>query len=129
MNIWLIAAIWMALALAASLGSIRLGISVALIEILLGVLAGNTIHLQTTPWIDFLAGTGSVVLTFLAGAEIDPDVLRANFRESLSIGFFSFLVPGLGHLPLRFGSSAGRCTRPRSPVWRFRPRRLPSFMP
>jgi|GEM_PF-1282383 len=96
MNTWLIAALWMGLALAAALGSVQFGISVALVEILLGFLAGNTFHLNITLWIDFLAGTGSVLLTFLAGAEIDPEVLRANFRESLSIGFFSFLAPALG---------------------------------
>jgi Kef-type K+ transport system membrane component KefB len=96
MNTWLIAALWMGLALAAALGSVQLGVSVALVEILLGFLAGNTFHLSTTPWIDFLAGTGSVLLTFLAGAEIDPDAMRANFRESLTIGVFSFLAPGVG---------------------------------
>lgn len=94
MNEWWIAALWMCLALGAALGSMRLGISAALVEILLGFLAGNTFQLNTTPWIDFLAGSGSVILTFLAGAEIDPDALRANFRESLTIGFFSFLAPG-----------------------------------
>jgi Kef-type K+ transport system membrane component KefB len=96
MNIWLIAAIWIALALAAALVSIRLAISVALIEILFGVFAGNLFHLQSTSWIDFLAGTGSILLTFLAGAEIDPDVMRANLRESVTIGFFSFLTPAIG---------------------------------
>jgi Kef-type K+ transport system membrane component KefB len=96
MNTWLIAALWMGLALAAAFGSVQFGISAALVEIFLGFLAGNTFHLNTTLWIDFLAGTGSVLLTFLAGAEIDPEVLRANFRESLSIGFFSFLAPALG---------------------------------
>jgi Kef-type K+ transport system membrane component KefB len=96
MNVWLVAALWMGLALVAALGSVQFGISVALVEILLGFLAGNTFHLSSPPWIDFLAGTGSVLLTFLAGAEIDPDVLRANFRESLTIGFFSFLAPALG---------------------------------
>ncbi len=96
MNTWLIAALWMGLALAAALGSAQFGISVALIEILTGFLAGNTFHLSTTPWIDFLAGAGSVLLTFLAGAEIDPDVLRTNLHESLTIGFFSFLAPALG---------------------------------
>ena len=40
-NIWFIAAIWMGLALVASLISIRVGISVALIEIVVGVAAGN----------------------------------------------------------------------------------------
>ena len=40
-NIWFIAAVWMGLALIASLISIRTGISVALVEILVGVIAGN----------------------------------------------------------------------------------------
>ncbi len=96
MNVWLIATLWMCLALAAALGSAQFGISVALVEILIGFLAGNAFHLATNSWIDFLAGTGSVLLTFLAGAEIDPDALRANFRESLTIGLFSFLAPGVG---------------------------------
>ena len=96
MNSFVIAALWMSLALAAALGSVQLGISVALVEIFLGFLAGNTFHLSTTQWIDFLASSGSVILTFLAGAEIDPDTLRANFRESMAIGFFSFLSPAIG---------------------------------
>jgi Kef-type K+ transport system membrane component KefB len=66
MNTWLIATVWMTIALAAALGSMRLGISVALVEILLGVFAGNTFHLQTTPWIDFLAGAGSIILAWRA---------------------------------------------------------------
>jgi Kef-type K+ transport system membrane component KefB len=98
-NIWFIAAIWMGLAFIASLISIRVGISVALIEILVGVVVGN-IHfnggqhiLQTTDWINFLAMLGSGVLTFLAGAEIDPVSLRANLRASMAIGVLSFLLP------------------------------------
>jgi Kef-type K+ transport system membrane component KefB len=101
-NIWFIAAFWMGLALVASLVSIRLGISVALIEILVGVIVGN-IHfgqyhdlLRTTEWTNFLAMLGSGVLTFLAGAEIDPVSLRANLRASMSIGVLSFLLPFLG---------------------------------
>ena len=65
MNSYLVAALWMGLALVASLGSVQLGISVALVEIFLGFLGGNAFHLATTPWIDFLAGSGSVILTFL----------------------------------------------------------------
>jgi hypothetical protein len=81
-NVWFIAAIWMGLALIASFVSIRVGISVALIEILVGVAAGN-IHfgdgqqiLHSTDWTNFLAMLGSGVLTFLAGAEIDPVSMR-----------------------------------------------------
>ena len=101
-NIWFIAAIWMGLALLASLISIRVGISVALIEILVGVAAGN-IHfgdgqqiLQSTDWTNFLAMLGSGVLTFLAGAEIDPVSLRANLRASMAIGTPAFLLPFAG---------------------------------
>lgn len=95
-NTYYIASAWMALALVASLISIRIGLSVALAEILVGVIAGNFFHLQTTPWIDFLATFGSGLLTFLAGAEIDPVSLRANLRQSLAIGFVSFLIPFVG---------------------------------
>jgi len=101
-NIWFIASFWMGLALLASLLSIRLGISVALVEILVGVAVGN-LHggghpplLHTTEWTNFLAMLGSGVLTFLAGAEIDPVSLRANLRASLTIGILAFLVPFLG---------------------------------
>src|SRR5947199_1826950 len=93
-NVWFIAAIWMALALAASLISIWAGISVALVEILVGVIAGNFLGIHaTTDWINFLALLGSGVLTFLAGAEIDPRSLKANLRASGFIGVLSFGVP------------------------------------
>jgi len=116
-NIWFIAAVWMALALIASLVSIRTGISVALIEILVGVVAGNlavgleggTLHigiagasasagnlhhiLQSTEWTNILALLGSGVLTFLAGAEIDRISLKANWRVSVLIGVLSFAIP------------------------------------
>jgi len=72
------------------------GVSVALIEIILGVLAGNFLGIHTTPWIDYLAAFGSIVLTFLAGAEVDTDVLREKFAASLLIGGLSFLLPFLG---------------------------------
>ena len=98
-NLCMIAAFWMALAFLASLISIRLGISVALVEIVVGVIVGN-LHgagqaplLHTTEWTNFLATLGSGVLTFLAGAEIDPTSLRANLRASMSIGVLSFLLP------------------------------------
>jgi Kef-type K+ transport system membrane component KefB len=95
-NIWFVAAIWMGLALIASIISIRLGISVALIEILIGVIAGNFLGIhKTTEWINFLAMLGSGVLTFLAGAEIDPVSLKSNIKASFTIGSISFLLPFL----------------------------------
>ena len=64
-------ALWLGLALLASIISIRIAISVALIEIMVGVVAGNTIGLQLNEWVNFLAGFGAILLTFLAGTEID----------------------------------------------------------
>jgi Kef-type K+ transport system membrane component KefB len=101
-NMWFIAAAWMGVALLASLISIRIGISVALIEIFLGVLGGNYLGFHTTPWIDFLASFGSVLLTFLAGAEIDPASFRKHLKSSLAIGSISFLFPFLAAMVFAF---------------------------
>ena len=115
-NVYLTAALWIGLALLASLISIRTGISVALTEIFVGVLAGNFIHIQTTTWIDFLAGFGSVLLTFLAGAEIEPAAFRRHLKASLVIGAIGFFAPFLGafavaywgiHWPLHSALIAG----------------------
>ncbi|MGZ6213365.1 MAG: cation:proton antiporter [Candidatus Limnocylindria bacterium] len=92
-NVYFIAAAWVGLALVASLVSIRLGVSVALVEIALGVVGGNFLGLGTTPWIDFLALFGSVLLTFLAGVEIDPGSLRRHIGRALAIGSISFALP------------------------------------
>jgi Kef-type K+ transport system membrane component KefB len=103
-NAYLIAALWMGLALIASLISIRIGISVALVEIAVGVIGGNFLNLHTNTWIDFLAGFGSVLLTFLAGAEIDPDSFRKHLRPSLAIGAISFAAPfAAAFLVARYG--------------------------
>lgn len=93
-NIWFVAALWMGLALIASIVSIRLKVAVALIEILVGVIAGNFLGIHaTTDWINFLAMLGSGVITFLAGAEIDPASLRSHWKPALTIGLLSFFVP------------------------------------
>ena len=101
-NLWFIAAAWMAIALLASFISIRIGVSVALIEIFLGVIGGNYLGFHTTPWIDFLASFGSVLLTFLAGAEIDPTSFRKHLGASLAIGSISFFLPFIGALAFAF---------------------------
>jgi Kef-type K+ transport system membrane component KefB len=92
-NIWFTSAVWIGLALLASLVSVRLAISVALIEIIVGTFAGNFLGLSATIWVSYLAGLGSILLTFLAGAEIDPVVVRRHFWPSVSIGFSSLLCP------------------------------------
>jgi Kef-type K+ transport system membrane component KefB len=95
-NQWLQAALWMGLALIATLLSVRIAISIALLEIMVGVIGGNFLPLQRTEWVNFLAGFGSILLTFLAGAEVEPQILRKKFKESFGIGFLSFLMPFLG---------------------------------
>jgi len=95
-NVWLASALWIGLALAASLISIWAAISVALIEIMVGAVAGNIIGLPLSPWVNYLAGFGAILLTFLAGTEVDADVVRRNFGASVGVGFVSFLAPYLG---------------------------------
>jgi Kef-type K+ transport system membrane component KefB len=86
----------------ASVLSVEFGISVALIEIVLGVVGGNVFGLTTTPWMDFLASFASIVLTFLAGAEVDPGILREKFKASILIGGLSFLLPFALTIPVTF---------------------------
>src|SRR5262245_34880353 len=97
-NIWLQSALWMALALLAALGSMWITISAALFEIIIGAIAGNTIGLSLTPWIDYIASFGAIVLTFLAGTDIDPGVVKRNFWSSVSIGLMGFCA--LPRLPI-----------------------------
>jgi len=92
-NMWAIAAVWMAFAAIAALLALRLKMPAALLEIIVGMVAGNLIGLRTNGWIDFIAGFGSILLTFLAGAEIDPIVLRKQLVPSTVIGGVSFFAP------------------------------------
>lgn len=89
-----LAALLAAAIVLASMLSVELGISVALLELGLGVLAGNAFHLDpSTPWLVFVAQFASIVLTFLAGAEVDPDDFRERLGASLAIGIVSFVGP------------------------------------
>ncbi len=101
-NIWLASALWLGLALTASIISIRVAISVALIEILIGAIAGNLIGLTLAPWVNFLAGFGAILLTFLAGTEIDPRIMKKHFWSSMTIGVVGFFAPYLGVLAYAF---------------------------
>ena len=84
------------LILIASLISIKLGISVTIIEIVLGVIAGNLGIIRPEQWMIYIASFGGVLLTFLAGTEVDVELLKNKFKESLFIGIGSFIVPFLG---------------------------------
>lgn len=97
-NIWLTSALWIGLALLASLISIRIAVSVALVEIVLGAVGGNMLGMTPNDWISYLAGVGAIVLTFLAGTEIDPAVIKRHIWPTMCIGAVGFLAPYLGVL-------------------------------
>src|SRR5438132_5158831 len=97
-NLWLASALWIGLALLSALISIRLALSVALVEIVVGAVAGNLIGLPLTPWVNYLAGFGAILLTFLAGTEVDAGVIRRNLGASIGVGIVSFFAPYLGCL-------------------------------
>jgi Kef-type K+ transport system membrane component KefB len=96
-NVYYVAAIWLGMALLAAAVSIKIVIPAALVEIVVGALAGNIPgireHVTQTDVVTLLASAGSLVLTFLAGAEIDPMSLRGHWKASLSIGLVSFAAP------------------------------------
>ncbi len=101
---WALAALWLGLALAASLLSLWLRIATALSEIVVGTIAqliigaavGTSALGAEASWIKFLSGTGAIVLTFLAGAELDPEVFKLKWKEAAAVGLASFLAPFLG---------------------------------
>ena len=103
-EIWALAALWLALALLAALLSIWLKVANALSEIAVGTVAqlvlgaafGVAFLGADHAWIKFLAGAGAIVLTFLAGAELDPDVFRRKWKEASAVGLISFFAPFLG---------------------------------
>ena len=103
-QVWFVAALWLLLALVAGLIANWLKISTAPSEIVvgtvaqlaIGVFAGGEALGAKAPWITFLAGTGAIVLTFLAGAELDPNVFRAKWKESTAVGLVGFFGPFVG---------------------------------
>ncbi len=103
-NVWVLAALWVGLALVATLLAIWFKISTALTEIVVGIVAQLIIGAVVgfsglgakTGWITFLAGTGAIVLTFLAGAELDPAIFRAKWKEAMVVGLVGFFAPFLG---------------------------------
>jgi Kef-type K+ transport system membrane component KefB len=98
------AAFWLALAVLATALAYHLRVSMALMEICVGVAAGFIIEhylganfLQTdTDWFRFLATIGAVLLTFLAGAELEPRALKSKWKEVGVVGLVGFFAPFLG---------------------------------
>jgi len=88
-----LAAILGAVVLVSSMLSVELGVTVALIELTLGVVAGNVFHLHSQDWLDFIAKFASIVLTFLAGMEVDPRYMRDRAKATVTLGVASFAGP------------------------------------
>jgi Kef-type K+ transport system membrane component KefB len=103
-SIFTIAAVWLGLAVLATVIAYHLKISIALIEICIGVTAaaianhffGQNSLGNNLEWLRFLASAGAVLLTFLAGAELDPKVIASKKKEVLIVGLIGFLAPFLG---------------------------------
>ena len=103
-HLFVIASVWLGLSVLSAIIAYHLRISIALVEICVGVAAGAAAGLLDTPdilgtnveWLRFLASSGAILLTFLAGAELDPDVLRTKLKEVSVIGLVGFLAPFLG---------------------------------
>jgi hypothetical protein len=99
-----IAALWLALAVLSAIIAYHLRISIALVEICVGVAVaaiaagfGMTEALGANQeWLRFLASSGAVLLTFLAGAELDPDVMQTKLKEVTVVGLVGFFAPFLG---------------------------------
>jgi glutathione-regulated potassium-efflux system ancillary protein KefC len=102
-NVWALASLWVGLALLATLMAIWFKISTALTEIVVGTVAqlfigalvGSMGLGASSGWIRFLAGTGAIVLTFLAGAELNPVIFRTKWKEAMVVGLVGFPGPFL----------------------------------
>jgi Kef-type K+ transport system membrane component KefB len=88
-----IAAILAATILVASVVSIEIGLSVALVELTLGVVVGNAFDLSVPDWLSFIGSFAGVVLVFLAGAEVNVPQLRRDWKASFALGLVSFFAP------------------------------------
>lgn len=104
LNNYIIATFWLFLAILSTILASRLKISMALMEICIGALAGyiatyfggTEILNANSEWIKFIAGSGAIILTFLAGAELDPESLKSKIKESSVIGLVGFFAPFIG---------------------------------
>jgi glutathione-regulated potassium-efflux system ancillary protein KefC len=103
-QIYFIAALWFLAAILSTILANQLKISIALMEIMVGAIMGYfAFKLNLTEkltlnadWIKFIAGIAAIMLTFLAGAELNPDSLKSKFKEITIIGLVGFFAPFIG---------------------------------
>jgi glutathione-regulated potassium-efflux system ancillary protein KefC len=114
-----VAAVWLGLAVSSAAVASHLRLSVALVEICVGMVAalvadswfGHDALGANLDWLRFIASVGAVLLTFLAGAELDPTTMKAKLKEVIVVGLFGFVAPFVGctavaRFVLGWGSSA-----------------------
>ena len=104
LTIYLVAAFWFLSALISTVLANRLKISNALMEIIVGAIVGflafkigsaEKLALDAD-WIKFIAGVAAIMLTFLAGSELNPDSLKSKLKEITIVGLVGFFAPFIG---------------------------------
>lgn len=103
-NIYLLASFWFFAAVLSTILANRLKISIALMEIMVGAVIGYAAYnLKLTDklslsaeWLKFCTGVGAIMLTFLAGAELNPDSMKSKIKEVSIIGLIGFSAPFIG---------------------------------
>jgi Kef-type K+ transport system membrane component KefB len=101
-EILLKASFWFFLAIVSTVIATKLRLATALTEIAVGAIASLAIANsgisigENDIWIKFIAGVGAIMLTFLAGTELEPEILKTRWKETAGIGLIAFLAPFLG---------------------------------
>jgi Kef-type K+ transport system membrane component KefB len=103
-SIYLLASFWFLAAVLSTILANRLKISIALMEIMVGSVIGYAaFNLNFTDklslnadWLKFCTGVGAILLTFLAGAELNPDAMKSKIKEVSVIGLIGFFAPFIG---------------------------------
>src|SRR3712207_492103 len=98
--LFITASLWLALAVVSALIASSLRLSIALVEICVGVAASaatgwfgvGDVLAVNSEWVRLLAGSGAILLTFLAGAELDPEIIRSQLPEVSLVGVVGFLA-------------------------------------
>jgi len=103
-TIYFVAAFWFFAAVLSTVLANRLKISIALMEIIVGAIIGFAAYelgyfdklSLNADWLKFCTGVGAILLTFLAGAELNPDAMRCKIKEVSIIGVIGFAAPFIG---------------------------------
>lgn len=68
----------------AAIIALEIRFPVAILEILMGIIASNLLNLHITPEVEFLSDLGILAIIFLAGLEIDKDILKKYMVRSVA---------------------------------------------